>query len=139
MSQVPRPKVESTEISQPFWDACQRGELVVQRCTACQALRHYPQLMCPECHCADFDWAKLAGQGVIYSYTVAHRAFHPAWADHVPYVLATIELDEGVRMQCDLLDVDPDSISIGQRVEVYFEELPGQGVMPRFRISIREP
>ena len=81
-----------------------------------------------------FDWARLSGRGVIYSYSVAHRAFHPAWADHVPYVLATIELDEGVRMLCDILDSAPDSVSIGQRVEAYFEELPGQGVMPRFRI-----
>lgn len=136
MSDVQRPKPESTEISRPFWDACERGELVVQRCTACRELRHYPQLMCPVCHSTDFDWAKLTGQGVIYSYTVAHRAFHPAWADHVPYVLATIELDEGVRMQCDLLDAHPDSVSIGQRVEAYFEELPGQGVMPRFRVSL---
>jgi uncharacterized OB-fold protein len=134
MSEDQRPKPEPTEFSQPFWDACTRGELVVQRCTGCQALRHYPQPMCPACQSTDFGWAKLSGRGVIYSYTVAHRAFHPAWADHVPYVLATIELDEGVRMMCDLLDVEPNSVAIGQRVEAHFEELPGQGVMPRFRV-----
>ena len=134
MSDSQRPKPQATEWSQPFWSACKRGELVVQRCGACQTLRHYPQPICPACQSSEFDWAKLAGRGVIYSYTVAHRAFHPAWADHVPYVLATIELDEGVRMLCDLLDVEPDAIAIGQRVEAYFEDLPGQGAMPRFRI-----
>lgn len=134
MSEAQRPKPEPTEFSQPFWDACERGELMVQRCTGCEALRHYPQPMCPECQSTGYDWAKLSGGGAIYSYTVAHRAFHPAWAEHVPYVLATIELDEGVRMMCDLLDVEPDTVAIGQRVEAYFEELPGQGVMPRFRV-----
>lgn len=134
MSEAPRPKPEPTEISQPFWDACARGELVVQRCTDCQTLRHYPQLRCPACQSPDYDWARLSGRGEIYSYTVAHRAFHAAWADHAPYVLATLELEEGVRMQCDLLGVSPETVAIGQRVEVYFEDLPGQGAMPRFRI-----
>ena len=46
----------------------------------------------------------------------------------------TIELDEGPRLVSDLLEVEPESIAIGQRVEVYFEELPGQGRMPRFRV-----
>ena len=134
MSEPTRPRPTATEWSQPFWDGCARGELVVQRCTHCRTLRHYPQPLCPACHAAEHDWAPLSGRGEIYSYTVAHRAFHPAWADHVPYVLATIELDEGVRMQCDLLDADPERVAIGQRVEVHFEELPGQGVMPRFRV-----
>jgi uncharacterized OB-fold protein len=97
-------------------------------------LRHYPQPMCPTCHSRDFDWAPVSGRGTIYSFAVAHRAFHPAWQAYVPYVIATIELDEGVRMVCDLLDVDPASVRIGQRVEAFFAELPGQGFMPRFRI-----
>jgi len=89
--------------------------------------------MCPDCHSVDFDWAPVTGRGVIYSYTVAHRAFHPAWKDDVPYVLATIELEEGVRMMTDLIGIDPNTVEIGQKVEVYFEELPGRGMMPRFR------
>jgi len=90
--------------------------------------------MCPACHSSDFDWTPVSGRGRIHSYTVAHRAFHPAWKDHVPYVLATVELDEGIRMMCDLLDVDPEKVAIDQRVEVYFQEMSGQGMMPRFRV-----
>ena len=134
MSQAERPPPLATELSEGFWEGVRRGELVVQRCSGCHRLRHYPQPLCPDCRSAEFDWAPLSGRGVIHSYCVAHRAFHPAWQEHVPYVLATIELEEGVRMMCDLLDVDPESVAIGQRVEVYFAELPGQGVMPRFRI-----
>jgi uncharacterized OB-fold protein len=134
MSTSDRPAIVPTEFSEGFWEAARRGELVIQRCSQCERLRHYPQPLCPDCHSNEFDWASVSGGGEIYSYTVAHRAFHPAWNDHAPYVLATIELDEGVRMLTDLLGVDPERVVIGQRVEVFFEEMPGQGVIPRFRI-----
>ena len=131
---APRPAPGVTEESQPFWDACARGELVAQRCGACGLFRHYPQPMCPSCHATEREWGALSGRGEIYSFVISHRAFHPAWKDHVPYVIATVELDEGVRMVCDLLDVAPERVAIGQRVEVDFQEMPGQGVVPRFRI-----
>ena len=134
MSDVPRPVPQPTEYSEGFWEGVANGELRIQRCVGCRDLRHYPQPMCPECRSPDFEWARVSGRGEIYSYAIANRAFHPAWQAHVPYVIATIELDEGVRMVTDLLGVDPDSVEIGQRVEVYFEALPGQGKMPRFRI-----
>ena len=131
---VLRPEPPRTELSQGFWDAIAKGTLAFQSCTACKALRHYPQPLCPECHSEKSHWQSVEGLGRIYSYTVAHRAFHPAWKDHVPYVIATIELDCGVRMVCDLLDTNPDNIRIDQRVEARFQELPGQGVMPRFEV-----
>ncbi|MAG30915.1 MAG: hypothetical protein CL908_08505 [Deltaproteobacteria bacterium] len=131
---LPRPAPVVTELSQGFWDAVARRELAVQQCSACDTLRHYPQPFCPHCHSNDFGWKRVSGRGQIYSYTVAHRAFHPAWKEHVPYVIATIELEEGVRVVCDLLDLDPEEVEIGQNVEVTFEELPGQGLMPRFEV-----
>ena len=131
----PRPAPSPTELSQGFWDAVREGHLAFQACRACGLLRHYPQLRCPECHSGDFDWQRVSGEGEIYSYTVSHRAFHPAWKDKVPYVIATIELDEGVRMVCDMLGTDPDTVAIGQRVQATFAELPGQGMMPRFEVK----
>lgn len=130
-----RPVPQPTELSEGFWQAVREGRLAIQRCTTCGLLRHYPQPMCPGCHALDFDWAPVSGRGTIHSYTIAHRAFHPAWQDHVPYAIATIELEEGPRMVCDLLGTPPDQVAIGQRVEVYFEALPGQGPMPRFRLA----
>ena len=134
MAEANRPAPVETEYSAGFWEGVRRGELVIQRCTACARLRHYPQPLCPACHSSGFDWAPVSGRGEIYSYTIANRAFHPAWQDAAPYAIATIELEEGVRMVTDLLGVEPDSVAIGQKVEVAFEEMPGQGVMPRFRI-----
>lgn len=130
-----RPVPQPTELSEGFWQAVREGRLAIQRCTACGLLRHYPQALCPACHALEFDWAPVSGRGTIHSYTIAHRAFHPAWQEHVPYAVATIELEEGPRMVCDLLGTPPEAVAIGKAVEVFFETLPGQGRMPRFRLA----
>lgn len=126
---LPRPSA----LTAGFWDAARRHELVAQRCTDCRAWRHYPQLRCPECHSAAWTWERLSGRGEIWSFSVAHQAFNPAWATRVPYTVATIELDEGIRMVTDL-DGDPDRVAIGQRVEVVFDVVDDTITLPRFRI-----
>ena len=133
MSEQDRPAIQPTDLSLPFWDACKRGELVAQRCTSCHQFRHYPQPRCPACGSFEYEWPRLSGRGEIYSYSVSHRAFHPAWQNETPYVIATIELEEGIRMVTDLLGVDSNAVEIGQPVEVYFAEMPGQPAVPRFK------
>jgi hypothetical protein len=128
-----RPKPSRTDLTAPFWDAAAAGQLVVQRCLNCGALRHYPRPMCPACYGTTAEWHPLSGRGEIYSYTVAHQAFHPFWADRVPYVVATIELEEGVRMISEMPSLTPDTVSIGLPVEVGFEPI-GDGLqLPVFR------
>ena len=76
----------------------------------------------------------MGGRGSVYSFTVTHQAFHPAFADRVPYVVATIELEEGVRMVSDLPDDDVDNVAIGKEVEVFYEEVDDEITLPRFRL-----
>jgi uncharacterized OB-fold protein len=128
-----RPRPQPTDGSEGFWAGCERGELMIQACTSCGELRHYPQPLCPLCHCFEFEWRRMSGRGVVYSYCIAHRAFHPAWAERTPYVVATIEIEEGVRMVSDLQGVAPDEVRIGMPVEVFFERVDEQTVLPRFR------
>ena len=116
-----------------FWQACARGELAIQRCDACRRLRHYPQPRCPHCRSDRWSWQPVSGRGEVYSYAVCHRAFHPAFAGAVPYVVATVELEEGVRMVADLADVAPEEVRIGMPVRVCFEPLDDEIALPRFR------
>jgi uncharacterized OB-fold protein len=124
-------------LTAPFWAAAARHELVVQRCASCGALRHYPRPMCPDCHGTDHAWQPLSGRGTVYTFTVSHQAFHPAWRDRVPVAIATIELEEGVRMVSDLPAEDVDRVRIGMPVEVFFDDVvteSGRAVtLPRFR------
>ena len=69
----------------------------------------------------EWAWAELSGRGEIYSYTVTHRPFHPFWKDRAPYVVATIELEEGIRMVSDMPGLEPADVAIGLAVEVGFE------------------
>jgi uncharacterized OB-fold protein len=116
-----------------FWEAARRHELVVQRCE-CGHYRHYPQLLCPVCRSANWTWTRVSGRGEIYTFTVTHRPFHPAWADKVPYAVATVELEEGVRMVCDLTPEDTETVRIGAPVEVFFDD-QGSVTLPRFRLA----
>ena len=122
------------QLSQPFWDACRRRELVAQRCAECARFRHYPTPRCPSCQSDHYDWAPLAGRGEVYSYTVCHQAFHPYFADTVPYVLATVELEEGIRMLAFLPDLDPAAIRIGMPLEVCFEQVDESLTLPCWQL-----
>jgi uncharacterized protein len=130
-----RPLPRPSALTQGFWDAAARHELVAQRCASCRSWRHYPQLLCPRCRSDEWAWERLAGTGTIHSFSVAHQAFHPDWAGRIPYAVATVELDEGIRMLSDM-DEDPDEVVIGRRVSVFFEEA-GDGItLPRFRLLL---
>jgi uncharacterized OB-fold protein len=134
-----RPRPQPTEWSEGFWQGCARGELVIQRCDACLRLRHYPQPLCPHCRGARSSWQPVSGRGEVYSYAVCHRAFHPAFARAVPYVVATIELEEGVRMVADLAGVEPGEVRIGMPVRVCFERVDDAIALPRFRPAAAVP
>lgn len=127
-----RPLPPPNPLTAGFWDAARRHELVVQRCE-CGRYRHYPQVLCPECRSSQWTWARVSGRGTIYTFTVTHRPFHPAWADKAPYAIATVELEEGVRMVTDLPPEDTGDVRIGLPVEVFFDEYESV-TLPRFRL-----
>ena len=129
----PRPRPEPSATSQPFWDATLNGEFRIQHCTECGAHVFYPRVNCTECGSQALEWVVACGRGTVYSYTVARRPTHPAFAERVPYVIAIVELDEGPRVTTNLVDCDPDTVRIGLPVELTFEA-PVDGIaLPLFR------
>jgi uncharacterized protein len=119
----------------PFWDATAEGRLVLPKCTACGTIIWYPRPFCPACSSTKVEWVDASGKGTIYSFTVNRRgqADLPAYREAGVYVLAYVELAEGPRVMTNIVDCDPDSVRIGQAVEVIFHDT-GQGTaLPRFR------
>ena len=92
-----KPVTESSKVAQPYWDAAAKGQLVLQHCVDCGAIRHYPRLLCSICYSELAVFKPASGHGKVHSWTVAHHAFHPAFAPDLPYTLVTVDLDEGVR------------------------------------------
>ena len=128
----PRPAPEITSHAAPFWAAAREGRLVVQHCTACGQHQHYPRPWCTNCLSEAVEFVDSPGVGTIYTFTVIRRAPLPAFAARVPYVLAFVDLDEGVRIVTNIVDCDPDSVRIGQRVRATFEMIDDESTVVLF-------
>ena len=114
-----------------FWDAAAQGRLVIQRCSGCGTLRHPPGPACRRCHSMEWDTVTASGRGTLYSYTVLHHP--PAPGFDRPAVAVVVELDEGVRLVSNLNTDDPESLRIGEAVEVYFVPQDEGWTAPQFR------
>lgn len=116
-----------------FWAACTRHELCLQRCTQCHAYRHHPRPMCPQCNSLDYTWSRVSGNGVVYSFTIAHGPTLPAFQPRVPYNVAVIQLEEGPYMVSNVVDCANDELHIGMPVRVAFEDISDGMSLPKFR------
>ena len=129
-----RPLPQPTTETAGYWAAAQARRLVIQRCTRCSHVQFYPRAFCLSCLCDGLEWIDAAGQGRIYSYTVCRIAPSPAFESQLPYVVALIDLDEGVRLLANILDTDLASIAIGARVGVCFEPVSESCTLPQFTL-----
>jgi len=121
------------ETARPFWDACERGELVVQRCDDCGLLTHPPRPMCPRCRSLRRGWAVMSGRATVWSFVVPHPPLLPAYTDLAPYLVVVVALDEDptLRMVGNLVagegaainSIDPATVRIGEPVRVTFERI----------------
>lgn len=127
-----RPLPEITPESRPFWEGCRQHRLLLQRCRACATFQHYPRGVCARCWAADLEWVESAGHGTVYTFTVTHRTQARGFRDEVPYVLAWVELAEGVQVMTNIVGCTPDAVRIGLPVRVVFEDVTPEVSIPRF-------
>ena len=69
---------------------------------------------------SDLEWRAVSGKGTVYSFTATYVPI-PGFEDDVPYLLAMVDLEEGVRILGSLVDVGEDEVEIGMPVRVAFE------------------
>ncbi len=119
--------------SRPYWQGLTQGELRIQRCATCSKAVFYPRSICPHCYANHLVWVVASGKGTVYSYTVAHQGFGPFAAD-VPFVVAIVELEEGVRMMSRIIDAPRERIVVGAEVRVTFEAVGEDLTLPYFRL-----
>lgn len=130
---TPRKRLPITDHdSRPYWEGCARGELLLQRCTACGAYRHPPRPICHACLSPRSAWVPSSAEGTVYSFVVVHRAFDEAWADEVPYVVAIVELAEGPHILTNIVGTPVDAVHIGMPVRVTFDRLSEEIALPKF-------
>ena len=113
-----------------FWEGTAAGELRIQRCGGCGALRHPPGPMCPGCGAAKPEYIVAAGTGEVYSYVVQHHP--PVPGKSLPIVVALVQLTEGVRMVGEL-QASPERVRVGLPVRVEFARVDDTLTLPAWR------
>ena len=126
------PIPDITEMNREYWEGAAAGELRIRHCNQCAARFRFAYLRCPECWSPDIGWRRVSGKGTVTNFSVVHQAPYPAFHDMVPYVLALVQLDEGVRMITNVVECDPVSVRVGMRVNVTFEQR-GPVALPVFK------
>ena len=128
---LPRPD----PVTQPFWDSVKAHAMSIQRCSTCRRYVFYPRMHCPSCFGRDLAWMPVSGRGVVHAFTIVHYHSTPAFRADAPYVVALIELDEGVRMMSNLVDVtpDPQHVHVGLPVAVVYDDVTPELTLPKFR------
>ncbi|MEE8370005.1 MAG: OB-fold domain-containing protein [Dehalococcoidia bacterium] len=131
---MPLPNVKEPD-SAEFWAAAKRHELVVQHCTDCGTYRHTPMPICYVCRSFSFEWAKLSGKGVVFTYTIIHNPVHSALKERCPFNVVVVELPEAgnVRMVGNLIDCPDDQIKVGMPVQVAWDDINDDVTLPLWR------
>jgi uncharacterized OB-fold protein len=125
---LPRP----TRYTQPFWDAASEHRLVIPWCPDCDAGFFPPHFCGPRCLEEGWDWKVSEGRGRVYSVSIVHRAPSPGFV--TPYVIAIVDLDDGVDLMTTIVGVDPEDVTIGARVRVRWQSAWGV-TLPAFALD----
>lgn len=115
----PAPRID--EDSAFYWEGLREHRLLVQECAACERRRFPPTPACPYCAFPDFVVREVPGTGVVYSWIVAHMAFDPAFADDVPFTIATVDLHGGGRVAARVV-ADPATIKPGMELVAEYHD-----------------
>lgn len=106
-----------SEFTRTFWSALGEGRWITSCCASCKRKTFPPKPVCPHCWSADVSWSGLGTQGTLYSWTRIHAA--PAVFDsEAPYAVGIVDLTEGVRLACRLVEREGVPLRVGQPVEM---------------------
>jgi uncharacterized OB-fold protein len=124
------PPVTST--TKPFWDGAKQRELMAYKCLNCGTY-YWPAVDCLSCGNPKMEWTKISGQGEIYTFTILHQLYNPAWKDEIPYNVAWIKLDEGPIFISNVIGCKNEDLHIGMRVEAVFDDVTEEVTLPKFK------
>ncbi len=118
----PRPLPRPTPTTQPFWDGAKKKRLMLQYDPVARRYQFWPRQNSVRTGKWNLQWKKASGRGTLYSYTLTHIPT-AGFEDRVPYLIGLVELDEGVRIIANLVNVAPDDVEVGMKVRVVWETL----------------
>ena len=133
MTTYNKPLPQPDAVTEEFWKAAKRHELLIQHCQSCNEHIFYPREVCPHCLSSNLEWVKANGRGKVYSFTVVRRAAHPGFKADLPYILALIELEEGPRMTSNIVNCKIEDVRIDMPVTVVFDDVTSEVTLVKFK------
>jgi len=128
-----KPLPKPSKWSQPFWDSARKHKLTLKKCKDCGHIDHPPYLYCTNCHSDNSEWVEASGKGKLVAYAInTYMVPFPFW-DDMPYVVAMIDLEEGVRMLSNIVECDHDKLKNGMELEVVFDDVSDEFTLPKWR------
>ena len=122
--------------TQFFWDGVNAHELRIQR-RPDGSLQHPPVPAIWQDKATPVEYAVASGKGTVFSFVVHHAPQVPGRT--LPFVIALVELEEGVRMLGELRNVDTSSVKIGMPVQVSYIDFPDGESGPAWTLYAWEP
>ncbi len=113
------PRISSDD--KEYWDGLKQNKLLVRQCNKCGKITRADRKFCPDCLSDDYKLNEVEPKGTIYSFVVFHKPFHKSFEDKVPYVVATIDLDCGVRILANIINCEPTDVKCAMRVSGIYE------------------
>jgi uncharacterized OB-fold protein len=125
----------ATPETAPFWDACNEGVFLLQRCRNCGKTQYHYRALCCHCWSDQVEDFASSGRGTVWTHSVVYRNSTPGYADKVPYVVGLVELEGGVRVFGNVLGDSPENVTIGTQVELTFARTAGGQMIPLFTVA----
>ena len=123
-----RPMPIPTPTAKPFWDGLGEHRIRIQYSPSTDRYVFYPRVLAPGTLADDLEWREISGAASLYTYTVAYRPVAPHFAGDLPQILAVVQWDEGPRFCTEIVNAEPDEISVGMRLRPVFVDYPADGV-----------
>jgi len=129
-------RISTDPSTENFWKAAKEERLTAPKCTQCGSFHLPPRPYCPECQNNKFDWPTLPGTGTVYSFAICHKSPYPDVPDF-DYVPIVVDIDgaPGARLVSNLIDVDPQTVEIGMKVQVCWNDIQDGWKLPIFKLA----
>jgi hypothetical protein len=112
-----RPAPIQLNFSKPFWEGAKDKKLMLQYCPQSGKYQFYPRPVSVYTGKRDLEWREASGKGCIYSFSLSYKA-PPPFKDVKPYIVASVELEEGVRILTNIINCDPKTVKIDMPVRL---------------------
>lgn len=119
----------------PFWEQMkEQGEMCLQSCSDCGAMRYPPGPVCPDCLSPDYQWKAVSGNGELLSWIVFRRQYLPEYP--APYNVIAVRLEEGPIIISNLVgEAGDDERLIGRPVRLVLVRMDDGVTLPRFELA----